>query len=561
MFRNMKLRQKLIGSFSIVALIVLVIGIVGYYGISGIFGSLEEISDRHLPSMEALHQIAEAHAEINGIEKILLIPELDEAGRKRQYDRFKSASEKAGEGLESYRLFSLTEKERTLWEEFVPLWEKWQKDHEGYIRIYDEQDAEGNRQWGKISKQTMFVNQASFEEAESLLKEMIRLNSSLTEEFKTSHKASAVQSRFIMAVAMTAGIVIALAFGILLSISITRAIAKGVAFAEKIADGDLTRKLDINQTDEIGTLVGALNKIVANLGRMFRNIANSIQALSSSSVELSRISQQMSSGTEQTSSKSGTVVTVAEEMSSNMNSVAAGIEQASTNVSTAATAVEEMTASINEIARSTERASSMTGEAVSEAHCASEKVDDLGRAAREIGNVIETITEISDQTNLLALNATIEAARAGEAGKGFAVVANEIKELAGQTAEATGEIKAKIEGIQSSTELTVTEIGQITKVINEVNEIVSTIAAAVEEQSTTTKDIADNVMQASHDIQDVTSNVTRSSTVAGDIARDISDVNQAAGEMSDSSSQVNMSAEELSKLAGELKDMVGEFRV
>ncbi len=95
----------------------------------------------------------------------------------------------------------------------------------------------------------------------------------------------------------------------------------------------------------------------------------------------------------------------------------------------------------------------------------------LGMAAQAIGQVTETITEISGQTNLLALNATIEAVRAGEAGKGFAVVANEIKELAKQTAEATQAIKGKIEDVQTPTASTVTEIDQISTVINGVNEI------------------------------------------------------------------------------------------
>ena len=93
----------------------------------------------------------------------------------------------------------------------------------------------------------------------------------------------------------------------------------------------------------------------------------------------------------------------------------------------------------------------MTEGAVAQAQKASAQVEALGKAAREIGEVLETIAEISDQTNLLALNATIEAARAGEYGKGFAVVANEIKELASATSEATMEIKNKIEGIQNTT--------------------------------------------------------------------------------------------------------------
>ena len=121
----------------------------------------------------------------------------------------------------------------------------------------------------------------------------------------------------------------------------------------------------------------------------------------------------------------------------------------------------------------------------------------MGRAAREIGNVVETITEISSQVDLLALNATIEAARAGDAGKGFAVVAGEIKELARQTAEASGEIKKRVEGIQTNTAGTVNEINDVSEVVNEINAIVATIASAVEEQSATTREIVSNVSQAS----------------------------------------------------------------
>lgn len=364
---------------------------------------------------------------------------------------------------------------------------------------------------------------------------------------------------------MIIGSIIAILMGSLLAFFIARGItmpiSRSVDFAKKMSEGDFTGKLDIDQKDEIGVLANALNNMVSDLGQMFKDIAAGVETLSSSSTELSAISQQMSSGSEQTSGKANTVATAAEEMSSNMTSVAAATEEASTNVGMVATAAEEMTAVINEIAQNTEKAQVITGEAVSEAKSASDKVDELGKAAQDIGKVTETITEISEQTNLLALNATIEAARAGEAGKGFAVVANEIKELAKQTSEATNEIKNRITSIQNSTKGTVTQIEQISKVVNDVNEIVSTITTAVEEQSVTTKEIANNVVQASQGIAEVTENVAQSSTVAGEIAKDITEVNQAASEISNSSSQVNMSAEELSKLAEQLKEMVGRFKV
>ncbi|MBR9980345.1 MAG: methyl-accepting chemotaxis protein, partial [Desulfatitalea sp.] len=214
-----------------------------------------------------------------------------------------------------------------------------------------------------------------------------------------------------------------------------------------------------------------------------------------------------------------------------------------------------------EIAKNSERARSISDSAARQAGETSGKMAQLGSAAQAIGNVVETITDISEQVNLLALNATIEAARAGEAGKGFAVVANEIKELAKQTAAATQDIKEKIGTIQGTTALTVKDIEEISRIITEVNDVVSGIATAVEEQSTATSEIATNVSQAAQGIQEVNTNVSQSSSVAGEISRDIASVSATANEMSTSSAQVNMSAADLSKLAEELKGMVGQFRI
>ncbi len=357
---------------------------------------------------------------------------------------------------------------------------------------------------------------------------------------------------------------IATALGIFFAAKgITNPINKAVDGLKDIAEGegDLTMRLEVTTKDEIGELAKWFNTFIEKLQGIIDEISQNANKVGTSSSDLLTIASAMATGSQDTSQRAGAVAAATEEMSANLNAVAAAMEESSTNTSMVATAAEEMSATISEIAQNSENAKGISESAVTQAQNATEKMSDLGVAANAIGKVTETITEISEQTNLLALNATIEAARAGEAGKGFAVVANEIKELAKQTAEATQDIKTKIDGIQSTTKLTVTEIEEITRVINQINDIVTTIATSVEEQSAATQEIANNIAQASQGIQDVNENVTQSSSVSTEISRDIAEVNVSADEMSNSSSQINLSAEQLRELSNQLETIVGSFRI
>ncbi len=305
-----------------------------------------------------------------------------------------------------------------------------------------------------------------------------------------------------------------------------------LAVVSAAAGGDLTQEVTVIGEDAIGQVGSALAQLLANLRSSVGAIAGNAQALAGASEELSAVSTQMSVNAEETAAQAGVV--------------SAASEQVSKNVQTVATGTEEMSASIREIAKNASEAARVAQSAVQVAQSANVTVGKLGESSAEIGKVIKVITGIAEQTNLLALNATIEAARAGEAGKGFAVVANEVKELAKETARATEEIGRKIEAIQQDTRGAVDAIRQIGEVIDKVNDISSTIAGAVEEQTATTNEMSRNVAEAAKG--------------SGEIAQNITTVAQAAGSTTEGAGNAQKAAGELARMASELQELVGQFR-
>jgi len=362
-------------------------------------------------------------------------------------------------------------------------------------------------------------------------------------------------------IATAAAVLFGIALAFIITRSITKPVVESVKFAKTMTGGDFTQTLDVDQADEIGVLAGALNTMSTSLREMVQKIAGNASTVAGSSTELSATSTQMASDADEMTQQSSTVAAAAEEMSVNMNNMAASTEQMSANVKTVALAIEEMTASVGEVAKNAEQASTVADEAAGLVDMSNEKVGQLGAAADEIGKILDVIQEIAEQTNLLALNATIEAARAGDAGKGFAVVATEIKDLAKQTADATEDITKRIAAIQQSTGESVEAIGKISDVIKTVNEVSTTIASAVEEQSITTKKIAQNIAQVATASETVSTGVAETASASKEVTQNIAGIDTAAKQTAVGASQTQTAGTELSKLSEELQSLVAQFKV
>ena len=559
-FANMKIRTRLTLGFGLMIVFAGAIGLAGYTGIKSIGQDLDKIFSVRLPSIGFLLEADRDLQQLLVAERSMIFANVDSDTFKQLVAEYRENLDQSRQRWEKYKALVTTTEEKALLAPYEKARAEWEAVSKRVVdgRIAD--TREGRREALDL---TLGLANDRFNEMRDFLDKLTGINekNAATDRMQaaTAYRNTLGALIVVLAIGTLAGMVMAW----LSSRSIVNPVNATVAGLKDIAEGegDLTKRLEATRADEVGQLATWFNTFLDKLQTLVKDVTSRSQSLGAAAAELTRLSENMKTGAGDMSAKSGSVATAAEQMSANINSVAAAMEEASTNISMVASAAEEMTATINEISQSTEKARKITDQAVAKAGDCSHQVVGLGQAAQEIGKVVETITDISEQVNLLALNATIEAARAGEAGRGFAVVANEIKELAKQTAEATMEIKAKVAGIQKSTEGTINGIEDITKVVNDVNDVVGTIATAVEEQSVTTREIAGNVAQASQGIGEVNTNISQSSTVSGQIAAEIAEVNTAAGQMSQNSSQVNTNTRGLSDLADELNAMVGRFKV
>lgn len=328
-------------------------------------------------------------------------------------------------------------------------------------------------------------------------------------------------------------LVISIIGGLTVASSVSRPLGEATRRLKQAADGDLDVRLDDGTSDEFGELAGSMNEFLERIAATILAMSKSVKDLEAYSGSLSSISVGLSDTSDRTLRE--------------VNAASSSVGDVRHSVELVASSTDEMKTAIEEIARGADQAARVASEAVRTAAGAEGSIEALNDAAAKVGEVVRVITGIAEQVNLLALNATIEAARAGEAGKGFAVVASEVKDLANSTSKATQDISSKIEAMQGSTASAVGAIRAISTVISQINELQSSIAAAVEEQSATTGEIVRAVGEASG--------------ASDDISRRMGDVVSVAESTATSVTSTESAAADLGRIAAQFEAIVATYKV
>ena len=523
-FRDLNIGKQLALAFGFLEVLMIGLGVFGLSQLSKVNDTTVQVVSRRMPSVKVLGALKYDASAMRRSE----LSQLLAYEHKEKWDAsVKQALANVEEHEREYEPLITSNQERELDQNFRTAWEKYLAVHAQVTKLAVENEYQAN-----LLAQS--AGGDAFEAAAKILQDEVVLDDSAAGAFGENAARVYSSSRYwiIGFVVCAAGI----GFAMSTAIGRVQSVATGTMLVQmqEIAAKNLEiDDVEVDSGDEIGRACMALNTMKNSLGDVIQLITSTAMRVASASDELFAAREQITANSEETSSQANIVSQAAQRVSQNLQTVSTG--------------AEEMASTIQSIATHAHEAASVASNAVQTAQAANTTIAKLGNSSAEIGEVIKVITAIAQQTNLLALNATIEAARAGEAGKGFAVVASEVKELAKQTAKSSSDIGRKIAAIQSDTKGAVEAIGTIAGVINQINDISATIAAAVEEQSATTNEMMRNVGEAA--------------AGAGEISSSIVGVARVADGTSFRAQESQKAAQELADVAKMLGELMAQFKV
>ncbi len=382
----------------------------------------------------------------------------------------------------------------------------------------DQVDALGN----EIMRQAVDVCRVLLDRQVERLEQIVKINDDLSRQWSEEARSIAQSSRTLMAGASVAGFIVALGIGLVLAQiaqSIIRSLQRIVDHLKHLADGDFTRRLQVDSQDEIGHLANSFNTSCQTLEEIIREVAASCEQFNEGARVVAEASQSLASG--------------AQEQSASVEQVNASLQQLTRMVKEVSQAAEE----VNRFAQDTIGIAEQGRQAVQKS---SDAMALIRASSQQIAEIIRVISEIASQTNLLALNAAIEAARAGEHGMGFAVVADEVRKLAERANQAAGEITKLIKESTARVEDGVNLSHQTAEALQRIIQAVESVGAKISGIASTT------VQQAAS---------------AEEVGRAMQNVSQVVEQAAAGSEELASSSEQLGAQASTLRQLVGRFKV
>ncbi|WP_187274464.1 methyl-accepting chemotaxis protein [Paenibacillus sp. N3.4] len=413
-------------------------------------------------------------------------------------------------------------------------------------------------------------------EIEDLSRKIAEAQQKLVDESSNNNTLMVESIKTTILIISILAFILAILIGLFVSRLISKPIVQIANSAKRIASGDLTlENMKVRSRDEVGELADSFNQMVINLRNLILQVSMSVEHVASSSEELTASAEQTNTATEQ--------------ICSAIQEVASGTEKQIESMTESVQAVREMSAVAQKIAINAQNVSSTASEAADksfEGNQAIQKVDiqmnfihqtikdlaevikGLGDRSQDIGEIVRMITDIASQTNLLALNASIEAARAGEQGRGFAVVANEIRKLAEQSSQSSQQIADLISTIQQETntatqsmEAGIKEVNEGILVVNIAGTSFDHIEQSVHKVVTQIQEVAIAAQQMSASTEQADSSMNYIFNIVEESASGIQHISASTEEQLAAMEEVFSSASSLSKIAGELQNHIGRFKV
>ncbi len=567
LLKDLKITQKLFALIGLFVFFLLVVGIVGlYFNKAASDGITTLFNNRALPMM-----LMNKNNTIIKANEAALLTAISTNNKRVEENKFVEIADNAKEFNEILSEYEKTKLDKfevetinSLKEELV----KYRDTRQKIISLI----KQGKKQQAL----------QTFEEINPIIKNVIDLNDELAnynenaanELYKKNLKDASLSMTLIIITTVIA-IVLGLSFGMYMANMFKRRFKNLGELADRVASGDLTANVVIENNDEIGNTAKAILNIAASLRKLIKEINESAESLSASSQEMSASSEQTAEGAQQTAMSTTQLAQGSQEISKNVEDGAGNINKmnkAIQNVSNEAQVVavlgDKTESNANVGAEYVKKAVVKIDSIKKVSEDISVNITELGHLSSEIEEIVDLIKNIAGQTNLLALNAAIEAARAGEHGKGFAVVADEVKKLAGQSADATEKITSMIKEIQNKTNVAVNTMDKTTKEVEEGVFVINDVGNALENIIEEVKTANVKIQGMTHEINGIAKNseemvqmIENISAITEETAASAEEISSITEEQTASLEEISASAQTLSVIAEKLTKQVGVFKV